>query len=47
MKCKFCGSDNLKKDGTSLKAGPDKKATKVQKYQCKDCGKRFQGEVME
>jgi hypothetical protein len=37
--CPVCGSVNIKKDGTA----PRGNLSRVQKYECKDCGKFFRG----
>jgi len=47
MKCKFCESEDTKKQGISIKAGPEGKAVKIQKYQCKVCGRIFLGDEVK
>lgn len=39
--CPLCSSENVKKDGTA----PRGNLSRVQKYECKDCGKYFSGKL--
>jgi transposase-like protein len=38
IKCRGCGSTNVRKAGLVILASPFRKA---QNYQCKDCGRHF------
>ena len=43
-RCVFCGSSNVWKAGYKIKSSPYRK---VQRYQCKDCGRYFDEEAVK
>jgi transposase-like protein len=44
IKCKFCGSTEVWKAGFVIKSNPYRK---VQRYQCKNCGRHFDEEQLK
>jgi transposase-like protein len=42
MKCKYCGSENLRREGKFYrKIGDGTYVKDVQRYRCRDCGRPF------
>ncbi|MEM1551545.1 MAG: hypothetical protein QXH03_02610 [Candidatus Bathyarchaeia archaeon] len=44
IRCKFCGSTDIWKAGFLIKSNPYRK---VQRYQCKSCGRHFDQEQID